>query len=344
MKRDRSVTGKLLASDSNEIGIGAPESKLGAAKESYRPLWHEELQLLLARAYSYLEKDDALNAFRLLGPELTALYLGVSNEKQSNLLDEFVLYASKHQIAEAIMQDPYSARARIKPRGYAGDAVMLDFVYDSPRLLKQLTGLGRTVFQGTTEGPMGRSITYRRDLLRSHILNVISSRRAPRILSVASGHCRELEDTPLEHSNAAHFVALDQDPESCSWTARRFGDHLRVVNESFRKLLRSEFLSGGFDLIYTAGLFDYLDDRIASALFRALSERLVRGGLLVIGNFAASAIGIGYMETFLEWKLIYRTPDELIRLGEGVHSDIRLENAFLDAFRNVAYVEWRRSD
>jgi extracellular factor (EF) 3-hydroxypalmitic acid methyl ester biosynthesis protein len=95
---------------------------------------------------------------------------------------------------------------------------------------------------------------------------------------------------------------------------------------------------GKFDLIYSAGLFDYLTDAVAEKLVASMAAMLKPGGKLLIGNFAPSCCGRGYMELFLDWKLIYRNADQLRNLfgDERVHDT----KSFLDPHGNVVYVEW----
>jgi hypothetical protein len=49
-------------------------------------------------------------------------------------------YIQQHPINAVVLEDPYTARARNKPNGYAGDAVMLDYLYDGCRA--QLSTVG----------------------------------------------------------------------------------------------------------------------------------------------------------------------------------------------------------
>ena len=70
-----------------------------------------------------------------------------------------------------------------------------------------------------------------------------------------------------------------------------------------------------YNLIWSAGLFDYLDEKQFIFLFRALTKLLKPEGELVVGNFSESNTSKDYME-FGEWYLNHRTENELIRLAE----------------------------
>ena len=42
------------------------------------------------------------------------------------------------------------------------------------------------------------------------------------------------------------------------------------------------------------------------------------GGTLLIPNFAAGACDSGYMESFMDWHLTYRTPDDMRALAAAL--------------------------
>ncbi len=69
-----------------------------------------------------------------------------------------------------------------------------------------------------------------------------------------------------------------------------------------------------FDLLYSAGLFDYFSDPVAQLAAKALFKRLKPGGQLIIGNFNLTAPNQFAMRLALDWSLIYRSCDDLKRL------------------------------
>ena len=68
-------------------------------------------------------------------------------------------------------------------------------------------------------------------------------------------------------------------------------------------------------LLICTGLFDYLEPDAAVALLRLFWQRLAPGGLLLVGNFAPHNPSRAYMEWIGLWYLNYRTPAELEQLG-----------------------------
>ena len=238
----------------------------------------------------------------------------------------FIDVARAHQVFPMVQEDPYTHRAFTKPRGYAGDAPMLDFIYQG-KPPQHATERGKAIFKSTTRGPMGLSIIHRRAILQSYINDTVARREDCRILSVASGHCRELEGSLLlTDETGSEFVALDQDEESCDFVASHYpSDAVKVLPVSIKRLIAGGLDLGRFDLIYSAGLFDYLTGPIARKLTARLFSMLNPYGRLVIGNFNDQSHGRGYMESLMDWHLIYRSEGAVKTLFPAIERpDIRI--------------------
>lgn len=70
-----------------------------------------------------------------------------------------------------------------------------------------------------------------------------------------------------------------------------------------------------YDLVWSAGLFDYFDDETFIRILNRYLSFIEEGGELIIGNFHPRNPSRGYME-FGEWYLHHRTNEELIALAQ----------------------------
>ena len=68
------------------------------------------------------------------------------------------------------------------------------------------------------------------------------------------------------------------------------------------------------DVVYCAGLFDYLTNAACQQLSEALYEMVAPGGLLVLTNVNVINPLKHGMDHLLDWFLIYRTVPEMKRL------------------------------
>jgi extracellular factor (EF) 3-hydroxypalmitic acid methyl ester biosynthesis protein len=299
-----------------------------------------QTQILLNQALAWLQAGQGLRGYRLLGAPLSMLW---GEARACGLADEMQAWCAAHPLHALAQQDPYTHRATTKPRGYAGDAVMMDFIYTG-QPPADTTALGAQIFAATTRVSMGLSVLYRRQLLKSWIDDAVVSHDAPRVLLVASGHARELEGSLVQSAYfQGEFVALDQDPLSCEEVQRQHrGGRVQVVNEGVRDLLSEARAAklGQFDLIYSAGLYDYLPDALAQRLTQRLLGMLAPGGRLLVANFVPGGSGRAYMELFMSWTLVLRTEAQLRAMAHAAGA--QQVNSFMDPHRNVVYAELLR--
>jgi SAM-dependent methyltransferase len=255
----------------------------------------------------------------------------------------------RHPLHALLAQDPFTARARSKPRGYAGDAVMIDYIYSGlpASEVDAVSELGRAIMSTTTSTASGRSVRERRRLLSSRIDACAQRTRKPTIFAVACGHLRELSECAALHERGLGAVrALDQDRESLDEVTRTFGGFPEVipVAGSVRDLLRRTVEVPASDLVYAAGLYDYLPDGVAMALTQRLFDLVAPGGELLIGNFVPDFPGVAYMEAFMDWALLTRSEIDLRGLCDGIPaSSIAGVRTWRDESGCVAYLSLVRT-
>lgn len=244
----------------------------------------------------------------------------------------------KHPIMQVLLLDPFTRRSFDKPRGYAGDAVMLDFIYRPQP--DRLAGIARAIYEGTTKSSTGRSILWRQHYLANLIARTAVTNRKARILSVASGHIRELDAIlSLLTNTQIEFTCLDSDADSLTEACReQRGVKFQPLNWSVVRLLKTRDMQKQFALIYSAGLCDYLSDRVLVSLIRTLHRHIEPGGILSLANFTPEAKGRGYLEFCMNWRLIYRTEDEMTALVATALPGIR-PRMFHDGEGGVVYAE-----
>jgi hypothetical protein len=69
-------------------------------------------------------------------------------------------------------------------------------------------------------------------------------------------------------------------------------------------------------------------------------DMVVPGGRVLVANFAPGLPEVGYMESFMAWKLIYRTPEEMTRLSADIPgSEWKSHRVFWDASENIVFLD-----
>jgi SAM-dependent methyltransferase len=250
-----------------------------------------------------------------------------------------------HPVTHLLHQDPFVRRCFTKPRGYAGDARMLDYIYGEADD-DDSTKLGTRLLQATREAPAPRAVRYRKNLLAQAIDRAAVRVDRPRILAVACGHLREARcSQAMQAQRIGELIAFDQDSKSLEVVSRDFR-HLGVRTEHgrVRDLIvgRHAVDLVEFDLIYAAGLYDYLREEPARRLTQTLFRMLKPGGTLLIANFLTGIRDRGFMESFMDWHLVYRTMDEIEALTDVLPAHQFSCRRFDDPDRVIGFVEITR--
>ncbi|WP_404800969.1 PilZ domain-containing protein [Anaeromyxobacter oryzae] len=239
---------------------------------------------------------------------------------------------SYRYLDEFLMQSPGCHRARHKPFGYPGDYQVMNFIYGQP--FEGASLFARAVELAFWHSRSAIAVRARKDLLKRELRALVSRRdggEGPvRVLSIASGPAQELvelldelEDLP----RAVEIVLFEQDENALAHAWRRLQPAARArfpglvsftfLHDSIKRLLRDPRLFspfGHFDLIYSAGLLDYLQARTAAVLTRHLAQAAAPGGRVLVANMVDHPAR-WYLEVPLDWPLVYRTHDELLEIG-----------------------------
>ncbi len=233
-------------------------------------------------------------------------------------------------------------RAFTKPLGYAGDYEMMNIIYRNGYEGDDV--FSQVMSKVDCEGSAALAVRNRREYLLKKILALytgLEEGRTGKVVSIACGPCMELADL-LEHAGEIKnpfkldVVAMDQDPHALADARQRLSSHagnhtgirIDLVQDNIKNLIlgRKKEASryANADLIYSAGLCDYLSANATSRLIGELYRDLNPGGCLVIGNFGPFNPQRFKMEYGAEWFLIHRSEEELKDLARGLPEDVAL--------------------
>lgn len=234
---------------------------------------------------------------------------------------------------------PFAARAYYKPRGYAGDYEMMNHLYRGEIA-------GRTLYDQCmhkyfVEEPAGLAVRNRGYYLLEKLKELFAQhpmQEPLKIISVASGPAVEqqmfLQESRSHYGRPVSFTCLDQDEESLKYAQRQIGSIERFVKSGydfqFRNLAIRNVIARGlpekdYDLVYSAGLFDYFTEPVAQMAAQKMMTSLKPGGRLIIGNFSKNNPSADFMELWLDWNLIYRSPEDLERIFGGLGGKLTIE-------------------
>jgi len=257
----------------------------------------------------------------MLGSHLHFLYVTTSASEWQKIVNDILL---THPVHDFIMKDPLTFRSFTRPRGYPGDPKLLDMIYFPRRTnLSETTEIGKQLYKYTVNTSVCRTLRRRLRYIANYIDEYESSHPNATVLSVASGHCREAEySVALKSGKLGRFVALDHDPRALQKMKNEYADLTLVPHElNVKELIKGTHDLGQFDLIYSAGLYDYLSTRFAQKLTQSLYNMLAPGGRLLLINIASDYDEIGYMESYMNWAMIGRDKLDALDLASMVEAN-----------------------
>jgi len=134
------------------------------------------------------------------------------------------------------------------------------------------------------------------------------------VLNLACGPGRDMllffENNP---DAQVHFDCIEQDQNAVNHAQALCQRFLHKTTFHVKNALRFQSKKQ-YDLIWSAGLFDYFDDKVFVFMLRKLGTMVAEGGEIVIGNFSTTNPSRSYMELF-EWRLNHRSPHTLKALA-----------------------------
>ena len=238
--------------------------------------------------------------------------------------DENLVYKLKMFFIEWFRDDfvkgKYMKHSLAKPYGYAGDFEIIDMIYQNNPISQGLDRLYDNYFQMST---ICVAVRNRKEDFKRIIEKFVRERpgRALKIMDLASGPCRdvfELLSGPLAENQEVEFHCYDSDAKALQYARQFLKKNVNVkfyeqnaVRIALMKDVQSK-INHTYDLIYSTGLFDYLDYRVSSRLVSNLKNLLNANGVLAIADVHEkfSNPSIYFMEWAADWYLIYRPADE----------------------------------
>lgn len=270
-------------------------------------------------------------------PMYQALSEILKGEDETNIKASYEYFRAK--LKDILYRSPLSERSYSKPLGYSGDYEMMNLIYRRELMGNSL--FSKCVHQYYTDLPESRAVRNRSVYLKNKIKDLIFERKgkATKILSVASGPAREIqliltEETSLDFSGVELHL-LDQDVLSLKHAQRAIKEiswktdrevSVRYLHKSIKNVIGQGLEDGDYDLIYSAGLFDYFSDPVAQMAGRKLFSCLKPQGRLIVGNFNVSAPSGLLMKMALDWYLIYRSETDLKKLFGDLDGKLRIES------------------
>ena len=206
-----------------------------------------------------------------------------------------------------------------RPHGYSGDYQIIDFIY-------QQTIIGGVRFGKWDKYLHTTPATHAVRNRKHYFIELVKSRLANssgplRILNIASGPCRDVFELFQQTSPSyVRMHCVDLDASAIQYGKRLLGQCSSTVEFTCANIFKFN-TNEKYDLVWSAGLFDYFNDADFVKLLSKIYSWSSTSGEVVVGNFSTDNPTRAYMEKGNDWFLFHRTQAQLISLGNKVKSE-----------------------
>jgi extracellular factor (EF) 3-hydroxypalmitic acid methyl ester biosynthesis protein len=219
-----------------------------------------------------------------------------------------------------------NAYIRSKPLGYAGDYVMMNYIYEYNGEGKFF---GRDLYammlnHYTCNVDVASSNIQRKEYLKKKIIESVCVRKDAEILSVGCGPAREwielLKEKKIVGPVKVHLLDLEknaiefvrQELAKIDYDRSRISINFHMLD--LIEIVKNRKMAEAFqnvDLVYVSGVFDYLNDKISQRVIKGLLA--ITGKELVIFNMSEeNDRHRAYYETLGEWVMFHRRREQVL--------------------------------
>lgn len=296
---------------------------------------------------AYAEKDilselkrlkDMFEKGQQIQDAIKTLVLITGQQRQKGFLQENEIGQIRKFYGNDFLNQTLQGMALLKKFGYAGDFLMIDKIYTGNDSHEDSFCKAWDDYFLDQAAP--KAVRNRKKYFKTLLLNKFEEEESISLLNIASGPARDLFELFIEKAKdkilSATCVEIDANAiEYAKNITEQYNDSINYVR---RNIFRYND-TNTYDVIWSAGLFDYLSDKEFVYLLKKMKSWMAENGEIVIGNFNKNHNpSKDYMEIFGDWYLNHRTQKELINLAKSagfktdkisVHAEQENVNLFL---------------
>lgn len=230
-----------------------------------------------------------------------------------NNLEDDELVSFREVIAESLTENTLIGHGYVKPYGYPGDFSIIHNIYCkyiNPD--RRYTNWDR-FFQDQAGAHAVRN--RKKYFLRRCTEIENHSEQEKRVLILGSGPATDVHEYLTEHPDSRiHFDLVDFDQNAIDFAKSQNHSFSEMIDYFRINVLRFKPFHW-YDLIWSAGLFDYFKDKHFVYMISKYYKYLADGGEFIIGNFSNSNPTRRLMEVLSDWYLNHRSKNDLVRMA-----------------------------
>lgn len=247
-------------------------------------------------------------------------FTAIVNNLEDDELDGF-----REVIRDALNKNTMIGHGFVKPYGYPGDFSIIHNIYRvyvNPD--RRYTNWDR-FFQDQAGA---HAVRNRKEYFLRRCRELDGGDSEKRILILGSGPATDVHEYLEENPGSGiHFDLVDFDQNAIDFAKHqniRFSDSIDYFRINVLRFKPCQW----YDMIWSAGLFDYFKDRHFVYMIGKYFKYLAEGGEFIIGNFSNSNPTRRLMEVLSAWYLNHRSKYDLVRMA--LEAEAREENVEVD--------------
>jgi SAM-dependent methyltransferase len=280
----------------------------------------------MQRNYLTIKNDQKLDISGFInyllengGPQLHdyETFTSIVNNLNPDDVDDF-----RDKIKSVLNENTLIGHGFVKPYGYPGDFTLIDKIYSFEINEDSKYKNWDIFFQNQ---PGAKAVRNRKEFFIEYCKNLTLRKENAKVLILGSGPASDVYEFLNDFSggNNINIDLIDFDQSAIDFSKeknRKFDGQV-----SYNKINALRFNSYKlYDLIWSAGLFDYFKDKHFTFLIRKYINCLADDGEMVISNFSTKNPTKRLMEVLSDWYLNLRTESDLFRIASDANIDKEL--------------------
>ena len=260
-----------------------------------------------------LSEEDRKFLYKLVkkgGPEPSEYleFTAIVNNLEDQELENF-----REAIKESLNENTLIGHGYVKPFGYPGDFTIIHNIYRqyvNPN--KKYTNWDQ-FFQDQAGA---HAVRNRKDYFLKRCAEVEKQEGdVKRVLILGSGPATDVNEYLSKNPGSKiKFDLVDFDQNAIDFARKQNKGFLNSIEYFKINVLRFKPYQW-YDLIWSAGLFDYFKDKHFVYMINKYYKYLAGGGEFIIGNFSPSNPTRRLMEVLSDWYLVHRSKYDLVRMA-----------------------------
>ncbi len=272
------------------------------------------------------------------GPDLQDYeeFIYIINNLNPSEVDDF-----REKIKTILNENTLIGHGFVKPYGYPGDFSLIDKIYHFEVNEEVRYKNWDLFFQNQ---PAANAVRYRKDFFIDYCKNLASTKENPKVLILGSGPATDVYEflTSFSDAKKISFDLIDFNQFAIDFSMKKNERFNGQVSYNRINALRFNAFKL-YDLIWSAGLFDYFKDKHFTFLVRKYINCLTENGEMVITNFSTKNPTRRLMEVLSDWYLNLRTESDLFKVSLDAGIDKELVNIEKDILSINLFLKIRKT-